>query len=228
MNTFTPARGSRKTSSAVWAAPSGPARKSSKLIGLRSAPGPTTLPTRVVPATGVRFTVVKALLQLPPGVPLPSASSNWPSPAARILSPSSCRLMRVLPGRAASKSSQARFPCGAITMVAGRRFPAASVAQKLSPVTVAGSTGRLKLTWGRKVAPTSPEPSAGLTASIVSGMASGRRSVRVVVVLRPAPSCAVSVRVWAPIARLPRLSGTSKVPVWLSNTSGRATPLLKR
>ena len=58
MNTFTPAIGSRNTSSAVCSTPSAPARISSNVIGFRSGPGSTTLPESVVPKSGVRLTVV--------------------------------------------------------------------------------------------------------------------------------------------------------------------------
>ena len=117
---------------------------SSKVPGSKSTPGSTTLPTSVVPVTTVELTVLKLPSAMPPGAPSASASRKAPSAAARILLPSTCRVMRDPPGIGLLKNSQAYVPSPEGTMVAANLAPSGPVAYRLSAVRLATFTARLK------------------------------------------------------------------------------------
>ena len=128
MNTFALAIGFRNTSSGVCRMPSAPALISSKVIGLRSGPGSNTRPMMVVPGMGMRLTVENVDVNRPPGVPLLSASSAWPSAAPNMVVPSTCTVIVSPPGIGLVKNSQAKVPSCAGTMVAASLVPVESVA----------------------------------------------------------------------------------------------------
>ena len=204
--------GLRKTSSGVWITPSAPRRTSSKVIGSRSSPGSTTLPTRRVPASTVLLTVMKLASACPPAVPLPSASRKAPSAAARIRLPSTCTVMRAPPGMGAVKNSQAKLPSVAGTMVAASLLPSGPVAYRLLALRVAVLTARLKLMTGRWVTPTSPLPSFGVMPVSAKGASASTVSARLICVALPAASRAVIRSTWPPTCRSPKDRAASKLP----------------
>jgi hypothetical protein len=75
-------------SSAVPTFPSGPASKSSGVIGDLSGPGSTMKPESEVFVSGVTLTVLKLKLSLLPAVPVPFASSAPLPSCAMIVEPS--------------------------------------------------------------------------------------------------------------------------------------------
>ncbi|EXI82909.1 MAG: hypothetical protein AW10_00143 [Candidatus Accumulibacter appositus] len=175
--------------------PSAPRPMSSKVIGCRSGPGSTTLPTSRVPATAVRLTVLKVLVSRPPPVPLPSASRKAPSCWARIAEPLTCSVICEAPGKGLVKNNQAKLPSSAGTMLAAILLPSGAVAYKLSAVRVAVLTAREKFTCGRKVTPTSCAPLAGVTLTTVKAANASTLTVRVRLALLPAASLALRIRV---------------------------------
>ena len=213
MKTLAPAIGRRKTSSAVWIKPSGPRPMSSKVIGSRSGPGSTTLPSSLAPVTDVVLTVAKLQARSPPATPLLSASRKLPSCAARIAPPFRCNVTCAPPGIGWSKKSQAKLPSSAGTIVVASLLPSGAVAKKLFAFSVAGLTAREKKTWGLKVEPTSTAPLPGVTRATVKGESASMLTPRVSVVVLPAASRAVVRSVCAPTVRSPSGSAWLKAPV---------------
>src|SRR3954470_15241778 len=152
MYTFAWATGFRYVSSAVISTPSGPARRSSNVIGLRSGPGSATTPDSDVPGRFARLTVVNRNVSLLPGVPVPAASSRDPS-AARMVEPSMVTVIVEPPGIGFVKNSQAKVPPADGTMVAASFAPVVSVAKKLLPLSIGRSIARENVTFGRYVEP---------------------------------------------------------------------------
>src|SRR5260221_7898240 len=155
--------GSLYTSCGVCRTPPGPAFTSSVVPGTRSGPGSATIPLITVPVTPVVLTVVKVEVWLePPAAPVPAASRNAPSAAARIDRPTMCIVIADEPGSWVGNNKYAYEPSCAGAIVAATGLPAASAAKKVDDVSVNGLTAREKLIRGRYVTPTSTWPSVGV------------------------------------------------------------------
>ena len=85
--------------SGAFSSPLGPRPSSSGVPGTSSGPGSAIIPSIVVPVTPVVLTVVNVSLSVEPVVtPVPAASRNAPSAAARINDPTTFSVIIDEPG----------------------------------------------------------------------------------------------------------------------------------